>query len=104
MELSLSVLERRAEQLRVLKIGVKEDRLAAIRELEIFSFVSHVRAALEDVLLSDPDPELRKQVATSFGKTANPKVVAALKTARAMDPDKGVRQAAYRAIINIEGY
>ena len=96
--------EHQSELLKRLRIGDKEDRLGAILELAPFSFDSKVRAALEDVLLSDPDAELRKQVATSLGKTENPNVTAALRIAKAKDPDRGVRQAAYRAIIMIEGY
>jgi hypothetical protein len=92
------------ELLRVLKIGDKESRLGAIRELAPFCFDLKVQAALEKVLLSDADAELRKQVAISLGKTENPDVTAALKIAKAKDPDRGVRQAAYRAIIMIEGY
>jgi len=96
--------EHQSELLKVLKIGEKEDRLSAIRELAPSSFDANVRAALEEVLLSDPDAELRKQVATSLGKTENPNVTGALKMAKDKDPDRGVRQAAYRAIIMIEGY
>lgn len=103
-ELSQSVRQYLNEQFRALKIGGKEERLAAIRKLATYSFVSRVRATLENVLLSDPDPELRKQVATSFGNTADPEAMAALEAAKAKDPDKGVLKAVYRAIIMIEGY
>ena len=92
------------ELLKVVKIGDKENRISAIHELTPFSSNSRVRAALEDVLLSDPEAEVRKQVATSLGKTSNPKVTRALKMAKAKAPDRGVRQAAYRSIIMIEGY
>lgn len=95
---------RQSELLKAVKIGDKENRLSAIRELAPFSFDANVRAALEDVLLSDPDAEVRKQAATSLGKTEDPNVTAALKIAKEKDPDRGVRQAAYRAIIMIEGY
>ncbi len=103
-ELSQSVRQHKSEQLKVLRIGTKENRQRAIRELARFPTDPKVREALERVLLSDPDPELRKQVATLFGATENAKTVAALKTAKAIDPDRDVRQAAYRAIIMIEGY
>jgi hypothetical protein len=103
-ELGRSIGRHKSEQLKVLKIGTKGNRLRAIRELARFPNDPKVREALERVLLSDPDPELRKQVATVFGTTENPKTVAALKTAKAIDPDRDVRQAAYRAIIMIEGY
>jgi len=103
-QISLRMREHQSKLLKVLKIGDKEDRLGAIRELAPFSFEANVQAALEEVLLSDPDAELRKQVATSLGKTENPNVATALKIAKGKDPDRGVRQAAYRAIIMIEGY
>jgi len=103
-QISQRMREQQSELLKVLKVGEKEDRLGAIIELAPFSFDASIRAALEEVLLSDPDAELRKQAATSLGKTENPNVTAALKIAKAKDPDRGVRQAAYRAIIMIEGY
>ena len=102
--LSESMRRHQSELLKVVKIGDKENRISAIHELTPYSFNSRVRAALEDVLLSDPEAEVRKQVATSLGKTSNPKVTRALKMAKAKDPDRGVRQAAYRSIIMIEGY
>lgn len=103
-QISQRMREQQSELLRRLRIGDKENRLGAILELAPFSFDANIRAALEEVLLSDPDAELRKQVATSLGRTENPNVTAALKIAKAKDPDRGVRQAAYRSIIMIEGY
>lgn len=103
-KLSESMRRHQSELLKVVKIGDKENRISAIHELAPYSSNSRVRAALEDVLLSDPEAEVRKQVATSLGKTSNPKVTPALKMAKAKDPDRGVRQAAYRSIIMIEGY
>jgi HEAT repeat protein len=96
--------QRKSELLKVLKIGAKQDRTAAIRDLAPFSFDDKVRAALEDILLSDPEPELRKQVAILFSKTTNKDAVPALEIAKAKDSDRDVRQAAYRAIIMIQGY
>jgi hypothetical protein len=96
--------QRKSELLKALKIGDKENRIVAIRDLSPFSFDDKVRAALEEVLLSDPEPELRKQVAVSFGKTAHRDAVPALEIAKAKDSDRDVRQAAYRAIIMIQGY
>jgi len=95
---------KKSELLKVLKIGDKQRRIEAIRELAGHSYDDGVRKALEDVLLSDPDPELRKEVATSFGKTENRKLVAALEEAKAADSNRDVRQAAYRSIILIKGY
>jgi len=95
---------KKSELLKTLKIGNKEKRIEAIRELAGFSFDDTVRKALEDVLLSDPDPGLRKQVADSLGKTTNKNVLAALEKAKAEDSKKEVRQEAYKAIIKIRGY
>lgn len=103
-QISQSMRRRQSELLKVVKIGDKENRISAIRELAPYSFDSKIRAALENVLLSDPEAEVRKQAATSLGKTANPKVTAALKMAKTKDPDRAVRQAAYRSIIMIKGY
>lgn len=96
--------QEQGELLKVLKIGDKKSRTGAIRELACFYFDEKAQAALEDVLLTDPNPEIRKEVATSLGKTENPRVTPALKIARSKDPDRGVRQAAYRSLIMIEGY
>ncbi len=95
---------KKNELLETLKIGSKEDRKKAISELAGFTFDDTVRQALEDVLLSDPDPELRKEVARSFDNVTNKKVLPALEKAEAEDSSREVRQAAYRAIIMIKGY
>lgn len=96
--------QKKSELLKVLRIGDKERRIQAIGDLAGYSSDDGVRKALENVLLTDPDPQLRRQVATSFGKTENRKVVAALEEAKATDSSKEVRQAAYRSIILIKGY
>jgi len=90
--------------IKILKIGDKENRKEAIHDLAGFSFDDKVRESLEDVLLSDPDPRLRRQVAESLGKTTNKNVLPALEKAKADDPNREVRQEAYKAIIKIRGY
>ena len=92
---------RKSELLKKLRIGDKTKCKEAIRELAGFSFDNKVREALEGILLSDPDPELRRQVAKSFGRTSNKKVLAALEIASTDDPNKEVRQEAYKAIMKI---
>jgi HEAT repeat protein len=92
---------RKSELLKKLRIGDKARRKETIRELAGFSFDDKVREALEVILLSDPDPELRRQVAKSFGKTSNKKVLPALEIASTDDPNKEVRQEAYKAIMKI---
>jgi hypothetical protein len=95
---------RKSELLKGLRIGDKTKCKEAIRELAGFSFDDKVRDALEGILLSDPDAELRKQVAKSFSKTSNKKVLAALEIASTDDPNEEVRQEARQAIIKIRGY
>ena len=95
---------KKSELLKVLRIGDKERRMQAIRDLTEFTCDDAVRGALEKVLLSDPDPELRKEVAASFGGTENGRLVPALQEAKNTDSDQTVRQAAYRSIILIKGY
>ena len=94
----------KSEWLEILKTGDKEKRVRAIYELAPFSFDDGIRRALENVLLSDPDLEIRKEVALVFGRTENRVVLGALIEAKEKDPERDVRQAAYRSIIMIEGY
>ncbi len=96
--------EKKNELLKKLKIGSKEERKKAIDELAGFSFNNKVRKALEDILLSDPDPELRKQVARSFGDVKNKEAVPVLEKARVEDSDEEVRKEADKAIKKIKGY
>jgi len=102
-ELFEKLRRKKSELLKKLRIGDKANRLETIRELAGFSFDNKVREALEEVLLSDPDPELRMEVAKSFGKTSNKKVLAALETAKSNDPNAAVRRAAHKAILEIKG-
>lgn len=103
-ELFEKLRRKKSELLKVLRIGDKAKCKEAIRELAGFSFDDKVREALEDVLLKDPDPELRREAAESLGKTSNKKVLRALEKANADDPNREVRQEAYKSIIKIRGY
>ena len=84
-----------------LKLTDKEIRKESISELAGFSYDEKVREALEDILLSDPDPELRIEVARSFAKVTNDKVIAALEKARTEDSEEEVRKEAEEAIKTI---
>ena len=95
---------RKSELLKKLRIGDKTKCKEAIRELAGFSFDNKVREALEGILLSDPDPELRREVARAFGKTTNKKVLAALQKAKVSDPDMEVHHEAHKAILKIKSY
>jgi HEAT repeat protein len=87
----------------MLQMPDKEQRKQAIDELAGFSFDDNVRHALENVLLSDPDAQLRKEAAQSFGKVKNTKALAALEKARVEDPNEDVRKAADQTIKKLEG-
>jgi len=86
-----------------LSIGDKAARMKAIAELAGFTFDDAVRDKLSVIILSDPDPELRKEVAKSFGKVKNEKVLPVLEKVMASDSDAGVRQEAERSINQIRG-
>lgn len=89
---------KKGELLRKLKLTDKETRKKSINELAGFSHDNKVRKALEDILLSDPDPELRIEVAKSFAKVKNDRVIPALEKARVEDSEKEVRKEADKAI------
>lgn len=103
-QLTEAMRKKKSEWLKIHKTGDKEKRIRVIHELVPFSFDNEIRRALEGVMLSDPDPKIRKEVAASFGRTKNRLLLAALKEAKEKDPERNVRQAAYKAIIMIEGY
>jgi HEAT repeat protein len=95
---------KKSELLARLRLGGKEQRISAIRELAGFSFDNKVREALADILLFDPDPELRKEGAKAFGSVKNTAAISALEKAREQDSDKQVRDEAAQAIRNIQRY
>jgi len=103
LELNKKLQSRKNELLKMLETGNKEQRTEAIKELAGFSFDDKVRLALENVLLSDPDPELRKEAARSFGKVKNAKALAALEKARVEDASEDVRKEADQSIKKLEG-
>jgi hypothetical protein len=85
-----------------LAMGNKFQRLEAIELLAESSFNDRVRQALENVLLSDPDPQLRKEVAHIFGVVRNTEALPALEKARVEDSDEDVRKEADYAIEKIK--
>ena len=94
---------KKSELLHKLAIGDKAQRKNALNELTGFSFDDNVRQAIENVLLSDPDSELRIEAAHAFGEVKNNEALPALKKARVNDSDPGVRQEADNSISRIEG-
>jgi hypothetical protein len=95
---------KRSELLEVLKIGDVDNRAQAVQDLEPFARDENVRTALERALSKDREPQVRKAVAELFSRLRDPKTVTALKQAYAEDDDRDVQQAAYKALIMIEGY
>jgi len=103
LELNKKLQSKKNELLRMLETGNKEQRKEAIKELAGFSFDDKVRQALEDVLLSDPDAQLRIEAARSFGKVKNTKALAALEKARVEDSSEDVRKEADQSIKKLKG-
>ncbi len=101
---SEKVQQQKSELLKKLKIGDTADRVQAAKDLEPFARDGSVRTALEQALLSDRDAQVRKTVAEIFGRLQDKGTLRALKQAQQNDSDRDVRQAAYKAVILIEGY
>jgi hypothetical protein len=101
-ELFGKLRQKKCELLEKLRTGNKENRIEAATELAGFSYDDKVKKALEDILLSDPDEQLRKQVALSLGKVKNPQFLPILEKIRVADPSEDVRKAADEAIKNIK--
>jgi len=97
-------LLQRNELVETLKIGDVDNRVQAVRDIEPFARDEKARTALERALSKDRDPQVRKAVAELSSRVRDPKMVPALRRAYAEDDDRDVQQAAYKAIIMIEGY
>lgn len=102
--LSEAQKRKRSESLERLRIGDDGSRISATQELTGYAGDGKVRQALERALLSDRDPGVRAGAATALAKQSGKKAVPVLKQARAQDADRQVQQAAYKALIMIEGY
>ena len=96
--------EKRSALRKVLRIGDESHRVRAVREIAPFAGDANVRSALQRALLSDRRPLVRKTVAEVFGHLGDDRNLPTLRQAYAEDPERSVRQAAYRAIIMLEGY
>lgn len=103
LRLNMDLQYKKSELLKQLQAPNKELRRQAIRELGGFSFDDNVKAALENILLSDPDPELRAEAADAFSAVKNGNARSALERARVEDPSADVRRAADDAIRSIAG-
>ncbi|MGA2092044.1 MAG: HEAT repeat domain-containing protein [Sedimentisphaerales bacterium] len=94
---------KKSELMRKLETGDKDSQIQAIRALAGFSFDDNVRQAIENVLSSNTDAQMRLEAAQSLGSVKNTKALPALEKARVDDGDADVRRAADAAIKNIEG-
>ena len=94
---------KKGELLKKLKLTDKKIRKESISELAGFSFDEKVKKALEDILLSDPDSELRIEAAKSFSKVKNDKAIPTLEKVRVEDSEEEVRKEADKAIKTIRG-
>ena len=101
---AMKVEQKKNESLTTLKIGDTNNRIQAVKDLEPFVGETRIRTALEQTLLADRDPQVRKAVAEMFGRVQDKKTLPTLKQVNANDADRDVRQAAYKAIILMEGY
>jgi hypothetical protein len=103
-QLSERQQQRRSELLERLRIGDVSSRIQAVEDLGRFANDDKTRKALRDALLADRDARVRRAVAELFGRVKDTRTLPALKQAHTMDSDRDVRQAAYKAIILMEGY
>jgi hypothetical protein len=94
----------RSVMLKMLRIGDPVARARAARDMAAFRSDATVRRALERALLSDPDVAVRLATAESLDKLGDKRALPTLRQARANDSSREVRQAAYKAIIMLEGY
>lgn len=102
--LSQDQQQKRGEMLERLRIGDVNARVKAAQDLTGFSGDDRTREGLAKAIRSDRDAAVRKTAVEAIAKQSGKKAVPALKQAYAEDTDRGVRQAAYKALILIEGY
>ncbi len=96
--------QKRSELIERLRIGDVDNRTQATQGLVRFAGDAKTREALEKALRSDRDATVRKAAVESLAKQSGKNAVPALKKAYEEDGNRDVRQAAYKALIMIEGY
>ena len=94
---------KKAELLKQLASTDKAEKMKAISDLGGLSYDDEVMAKLTEILLKDPDADLRKEVINAFAAVKNQKVIFTLEGVRISDDNKEVRQAADDAIRQIKG-
>jgi len=103
LSLFASIRNKKAELLKQLQSADKAERIKAVADLAGLTYDDQVKEKLKDILLKDPDPDLRREVANTFGKSKNDQLISILEGVRVSDDNKEVRQAADQAIKNIKG-
>ena len=96
--------QTRSELLERLRIGDVNGRVKATQDLVQFTDDTTTREALERTAHSDHEAAVRKAAVEALAKQSGKKAVAALRRAYKEDADRDVSQAAYKALIMIEGY
>jgi len=89
---------KKAELLKQLASTDKAEKMKAISGLGGLSYDDEVMAKLTEILLKDPDADLRKEVIKAFAAVKNQKVIFTLEGVRVSDDNKEVRQAANECI------
>ena len=102
--LSEAQQQKRSDLLERLRIGDIDARIKAARDLAGFTNDAKTREALEKAVRSDREATVRKAAVEALAKQSGKQAVAALKQAYAEDANRDVSQAAYKALIMIEGY
>ena len=90
-ELYAELRVKKRELVEKVRLGDKQQRMAAITELAGFSFDLKVRLALENVVRSNPDAELRIAAVRAFASVRNKDALPLLKKVRVTDPSETVR-------------
>jgi len=103
LALFASIRNKKENLLAQLEVTDKQEKIKAIAELAGYSYDETVIEKLKEILLKDPDSELRKEAAKAFGEGRNSAVVPILRQARLGDSEKAVRDAAENAIKAIKG-
>jgi len=93
---------KKAELLKQLVSTDKAEKMKVISDLGGLSYDDEVMAKLIEILLKDPDADLRKEVINAFAAVKNQKVIFTLEGVRISDDNKEVRQAADDAIRQIK--
>lgn len=94
----------RSELLKMLRIGDRDTRVQAARDLAAAHCDEKARLALERALLCDAEAEVRRAAAQSLDRLGDARALPSLRQAYATDASREVCQAAYRGIIMLEGY